>query len=62
MINLEMCTHDAIVLRHTLFMHTKNHPGFFSDKRILKVREISQQLDREIQRAIDEKINVEEKS
>jgi len=61
-INLEMCTHDAIVLRHTLFMHTKNHPGFFSDKRILKVREISQQLDREIQRAIDEKINVEEKS
>ena len=57
-----MCTHDAIVLRHTLFMHTKNHPGFFSDKRILKVREISQQLGREIQRAIDEKINVEEKS
>lgn len=55
MINLEMDKYDAIVLRHTLFMHTKDHPGFFSDERILKIREISQQLDKEIQRVIDEK-------
>ena len=50
-----MDKYDAIVLRHSLFMYTKNHPGFFSDERILKIREISQQLDKEIQRVIDEK-------
>ena len=55
MINLELNKRDAIVLRHSLFMHTKNHPGFFSDERILKIREISQQLDKEIQKVIDEK-------
>tara|TARA_B100000035_G_scaffold313746_1_gene328166 strand:- start:295 stop:486 length:192 start_codon:yes stop_codon:yes gene_type:complete len=49
-INLEMCMHDAVVLRHTLFMHTKGHPGFFSDERILKIRKLSQQLDKEIER------------
>tara|TARA_R100000479_G_scaffold89923_1_gene44132 strand:- start:1903 stop:2088 length:186 start_codon:yes stop_codon:yes gene_type:complete len=49
-INLEMSMHDAVVLRHTLFMHTKDHPGFFSDERILKIRELSQQLDKEIER------------
>ena len=38
MINLEMSMHDAVVLRHTLFMHTKDHPGFFSDERILKLK------------------------
>ena len=42
--------HDAVVLRHTLFMHTKDHPGFFSDERILKIRKLSQQLDKEIER------------
>ena len=62
MINLQMDKYDAIVLRHSLFMYTKNHPGFFSDERILKIREISQQLDREIERVFDEKINAEEKS
>jgi|TARA_R100000005_G_C4789980_1_gene87342 hypothetical protein len=31
-------------------MHTKDHPGFFSDERILKIRELSQQLDKEIER------------
>ena len=55
MINLELNKRDAIVLRHSLFMYTKNHPGFFSDERILKIREISQQLDKEIQKVIDEK-------
>tara|TARA_B100000085_G_scaffold255536_1_gene255426 strand:- start:342 stop:530 length:189 start_codon:yes stop_codon:yes gene_type:complete len=53
MINLEMCMHDAVVLRHTLFMHTKDHPGFFSDERILKLRELSQQLDKEIEREFE---------
>lgn len=50
MINLEMNRRDAIVLRHHLFMYTKDHPGFFSDEGILKIREISQELDREIDR------------
>ena len=54
MINLEMCMHDAVVLRHALFMYTKNHPGFFSDERILKIRELSQQLDKEIGREFEE--------
>lgn len=48
-----MCMHDAVVLRHTLFMHTKDHPGFFSDERILKLRELSQQLDKEIEREFE---------
>ena len=50
MINLELNKHDAIVLRHHLFLYTKDHPGFFSDKSVLKIREISQQLDKELER------------
>ena len=49
MINLEMNMHDAVVLRHTLFMYTKDHPGFFSDEGILKIREISQQIDKQLE-------------
>ena len=45
MINLELNRRDAIVLRHHLFLYTKDHPGFFSDEGILKIREISQQID-----------------
>ena len=45
-----MNMHDAVVLRHTLFMYTKDHVGFFSDEHILKLREISNQLDKEIER------------
>jgi hypothetical protein len=41
--------HNAVVLRHTLFMYTKDHVGFFSDEHILKLREISQQLDKQIE-------------
>jgi hypothetical protein len=52
-INLQMNMHDAVVLRHALFMHTKDHPGFFSDERILTIREISQELDREIEKEFD---------
>ena len=55
MINLEMNMHDAVVLRHTLFMYTKDHVGFFSDEHILKLREISQQLDKEIDREFETK-------
>ena len=53
MINLEMSMNDAVVLRHALFMYTKDHPGFFSDERILKIREISQRLDKEIGREFE---------
>ena len=49
MINLEMNRHDAIVLRHHLFLYTKDHPGFFSDEGSLKIREISQQIDKQIE-------------
>ena len=48
-----MSMNDAVVLRHALFMHTKDHPGFFSDERILKIREISQRLDKEIGREFE---------
>ena len=44
---------DAVLLRHTLFMYTKDHPGFFSDDTILKIREISNQLDKGIEREFD---------
>ena len=44
---------DAVLLRHTLFMYTKDHPGFFSDDAVLKIRQISQQLDKEIGREFD---------
>ena len=50
MINLELNRRDAIVLRHHLFLYTKDHPGFFSDESILKIREISQQLDKQIEK------------
>ena len=41
---------DAVLLRHTLFMYTKGHPGFFSDDAVLKIREISNQIDKEIEK------------
>ena len=50
MINLEMSMNDAVLLRHTLFMYTKDHPGFFSDDAVLKIREISNQIDKEIEK------------
>ena len=50
MINLEMNMDDAVLLRHALFLYTKDHPGFFSDKSVLKIRELSQQLDKELER------------
>ena len=53
MINLEMNMNDAVLLRHTLFMYTKDHPGFFSDDAVLKIRQRSQQLDKEIGREFD---------
>ena len=49
MINIELDRRDAIVLRHHLFLYTKDHPGFFSDEGILKIRGISQQLDKQIE-------------
>ena len=36
-------------------MYTKDHVGFFSDEHILKLREISQQLDKEIDREFETK-------
>ena len=36
MINLELSGHDAVVLRHALFLYTKDHPGFFTDEGVLK--------------------------
>ena len=45
-----MSMNNAVLLRHTLFMYTKDHPDFFSDSAILKIREISNQLDKEIER------------
>ena len=52
MISLKLNKHDAIVLRHHLFLYTKDHPGFFSDEGILKVREISQQLDKHLEETL----------
>ena len=49
MINLELNRRDAIILRHHLFLYTKDHPGFFSDEGILKIREISQQIDKHLE-------------
>ena len=53
MINLEMSMNNAVLLRHTLFMYTFYPPEFFSDSAILKIREISNQLDKEIEREFD---------
>lgn len=50
MINLEMDRRDAIILRHHLFLYTKDHPGFFSDESIIKIREISQKLDKQLEK------------
>ena len=47
--NLELDRRDAIILRHHLFLYTKDHPGFFSDEGILKIREISNQIDKQIE-------------
>ena len=49
MINLELSRHDTVVLRHHLFLYTKDHPGFFSDEGILKIREISHQIDKQLE-------------
>mgnify|MGYP003148237695 CR=1 FL=1 len=54
MINLEMNINDAVLLRHTLSDYTRDHPGFFTDQNILKIREISSQLDKEIGREFEE--------
>ena len=55
MINLELSGHDAVVLRHALFLYTKDHPGFFTDEGILKIREISSQLDKGIEKDFEER-------
>ena len=55
MINLELSGHGAVVLRHALFLYTKDHPGFFTDEGVLKIREISSQLDKEIERDFEER-------
>ena len=39
MINLELNRRDVIVLRHHLFLYTKDHPGF-SDEGILKIQRV----------------------
>ena len=49
MINLKLNRYDAIILRHHLFLYTKDHPGFFSDEGIRKIREISQQIDKHLE-------------
>ena len=54
MINLSLDMDDAVILRHTLSDYTRDHPGFFTDKIILKIREISNQLDKEIGREFEE--------
>ena len=53
MIHLEMSMHDAVVLRHALFMYTKYHPEFFTCDKIKTIREISHELDVEIGREFD---------
>ena len=45
--------HDAVVLRHALFMYTKYHPEFFTCDKIKIIREISHELDVEIGREFD---------
>ena len=55
MINLELSGHDAVVLRHALFLYTKDHPGFFTDEGILKIREICSQLDKQIEKDFEER-------
>ena len=55
-----MSMNDAVVLRHSLFMYTKYHPEFFTDERILKIREISQRLDKEIEKEFDIKYKEED--
>jgi len=37
------------------FLYTKDHPGFFTDEGILKIREISSQLDKEIEKDFEER-------
>ena len=54
MINLSLDINDAVLLRHTLSDHTRDHPGFFTDQKILKIRDISNQLDKEIEREFEE--------
>ena len=53
MIHLEMSMHDAVVLRHALFMYTKYHPEFFTCDRIKTIRKISAKLDKEIDREFE---------
>ena len=53
MINLELNMHDAVVLRHALFMYTKDHPEFFNCDKIKIIRQISNELDIEIGREFD---------
>ena len=53
MINLEMSMHDAVVLRHALFMYTKYHPEFFTSDKIKIIRQISNELDIEIGKEFD---------
>ena len=48
-----MSMHDAVVLRHALFMYTKYHPEFFTSDKIKVIRHISHELDAEIEREFD---------
>ena len=54
MIKLRLNRREYINFSHHLFLYTKDHPGFVSDEGILKVREISQQLDKQIENEDEE--------
>ena len=47
--NIEITAKQATAVRQALLLHTKDHPGFFSDEGILKIREISQQIDKHLE-------------
>ena len=45
--------HDAVILCNALFMYTKYHPEFFTSDKIKIIRQISNELDVEIEREFD---------
>ena len=53
MINIEMNMRDGIILRHALFVYTKDHPEFFTCDRIKTILKISAKLDKEIDREFE---------
>ena len=59
MINIELEVRQAAAVRHALYLHTKEDSIEFPSARVAILREAINILDKEIEKVIDEQLNIQ---